>query len=137
MPRQLFEMLRDGARTYWPQCGFSARFAAGRLAPGWSVTALHGRWKVPAGLGVNRGIGPGPTPSPFAKGESSVFSCWPLTTSRDSIEHTGAVPFVAGVITYFSLGRSTTEDGGRSPLLAGVRLRGGDVDAVELIARLH
>jgi hypothetical protein len=32
--RRLFEMLRDGTRTCWPQYGLPARFAAGRLAPG-------------------------------------------------------------------------------------------------------
>jgi hypothetical protein len=132
----LFEVLRDAAVQRRPQCGFSARFAARRLAPGWSELRFTGAGKSLRASASTAGLG-GVHALSIANGESSVFSCWPLTTSRDSIEHTGAVPFVAGVITYFSLGRSTTEDGGRSPLLAGVRLRGGDVDAVELIARLH
>ena len=51
---RLFEMLRDGARKCWSQCGLSARFAAGCLAPGWSPTPLKQTRKVRAGLGVNR-----------------------------------------------------------------------------------
>jgi hypothetical protein len=53
---QLFEMLRDGARTCWSQCGFSAMFAAGRPTPGWWVIALQQARKDVADLAVNRRV---------------------------------------------------------------------------------
>jgi hypothetical protein len=54
--RRLFEMLREGARTCWPQFGFSARLAAGRLAHGWSVIPIQQTGKDLADLAVNRRV---------------------------------------------------------------------------------
>lgn len=74
-------------RPRWPrssksQCGLSARFAAGRLAPGWSATVLQQTGKVLAGIGVKRRvdrIGWDPMPPVW---HGRTFSVFPLAVNH-------------------------------------------------------